>query len=121
MNGIFEKILLAALAVVMAIGISTTIYAVLEHGKVTAATAQVEAAKLETAQSNANAAAAASDAAATRAAYDAQANQITSAKNNHAASTAKLASAVAASPAAAQAEVSADIWDAIYGSSNAAK
>jgi hypothetical protein len=122
LSTIFERVLLCALGLCMAIGIGTSIYAVLEHSKVTAAVAQVETYKLQTAQAEANAAVAASEAAATKAAFAAQAVQLATAQQNHAASTANLAKAVSANPSAASTEVSKDIWDAIYGTTpNATK
>lgn len=121
MSAIFERLLLAALGVTMVIGLGAGGYGIYEHGKVAKAEAQVEAAQLETAQAKANAAAAASDAAATRAAFTAQSKQLGVAKQHQAASSTQLQAAVTANPSAAQTEVSPAIWDAIYGSPDAAK
>lgn len=120
-SGILEKVLLAALGLCMAVGIGTTIYAVIEHSKVTEAVAQAETFKLEAAQANANAAVAASETAATKAAFAAQATQLATAQQTHAAATAKLATAITANPNVAATQVPAAVWDAIYGTQDAPK
>jgi hypothetical protein len=121
LSSLVEKILLAALAVTMVCGVGATFYAMHEHHKVAADEAQVEAMKLTVATANANAAAAASDAAATKAAFTVQSAQLSTAKQKQAVSSARLATAVAANPSVVAVQVPADVWEAIYGSPDAAK
>lgn len=115
---LMSKLLAGMLALSMAIGAGIGVYAAYEHSKVQ--DAQLTALTLATKQAQANAAAAASDAAATRAAFGLQASAQAAAKQDHAATTARLASAVGAYPAASEV-VPEGIWTAIYGDANEAK
>jgi hypothetical protein len=114
---LMEKLLSAALGVVILVGAALAVYAGFEHSA--AQTAQITQLQADNEREAANAAAALQAASALSAALDAKTAAQAAAVKNHNATTDRLASAVAASPAAASVVVPESYWQAVYGSPDA--
>lgn len=114
---ITEKVLAALLCVLFIAGAGLAVYAMYEHGA--SQRAQITQLQADNAQEKANTNAALQAAKSLGAALDAKAAAQQTAAQTHRASTAQLATAVAANPSAASAVVPDAVWDAIYGSPNA--
>jgi hypothetical protein len=114
---LLEKILSAALGVVILLGAVLAVYAGFEHNA--AQKAEIASLQADKDREAANAAAALQAASALSAALDAKAAAQAAATKNQTATAERLASAVAASPAAASVVVPESYWQAVYGSPNA--
>ena len=117
LNTLTEKVLSGLLCALLVAGVGLAGYAGYEH--IQAQKAQITQLQADNAQEKANTAAALQAAKALGDALNAKAAAQQTAAAHHTASTAQLATAVAANPSAASSVVPDAVWDAIYGSPNA--